>query len=235
MKRGFNKFLPVLAAGCAFFALSACADNRSSVPTPEEAAAPISAPNVDLWLEQMEKGSRELYSARDAVVSALELTASMRVADIGAGTGLHSLLIAEQLRDSGDVFAVDIEPLFLELINQRAADTGLGNITAVLGQDDDIALPDAAVDMVFIADTYHYFADREKILGSIHSALKPGGVLVIVEFDIDPSVPRPEHQAHVKFGKDTVISEVSYKGFTLKGEVPVEGLSENYMLRFVKN
>ncbi|MHA7872221.1 MAG: class I SAM-dependent methyltransferase, partial [Hyphococcus sp.] len=158
----------------AALALAACSQ-QPAAPRETGPAAASSSPapiaeddiNLDVWLERLEVGSRELYSAREAVVEAVGVGDGAVVADIGAGTGLYSLLFAEQVGRTGHVFSVDIEPLFLDLINRRAEDMGFGNVTAVLGRQTDISLPANSVDAVFIADTYHYFDDREDIMRTI--------------------------------------------------------------------
>ena len=190
--------------------------------------------NLDVWLERLEVGSRELYSAREAVLASVDLTEGNVVADIGAGTGLYSLMFADAVGSSGHVYAVDIEPLFLDLINRRAEDLGLYNITAVLGRQNDVSLPAQSVDVVFVADTYHYFENREEIMRTVMNALKPGGSLIIVDYDIMPDAVRPPSKSHIRFGKAGVIAELEYIGFEIGTDVTVEGLSENYFIRFQK-
>ncbi len=209
-------------------------DERASETVDAALATDTAEENLDLWLERLEVGSRELYSARDAVVDAVGLKEGDWVADIGAGTGLYTVLFAEEVGSGGRVFAEDIEPLFLDLINQRAADLSADNVTAVLGREDDVTLPKNSVDVVFIADTYHYFEHREAIMRTIYEALKPGGSLILVEFDIMPGEQRPDHKSHVRFGKAGVISEVEFIGFNLTDAPVVEGLDENYFVRFTK-
>ncbi len=190
--------------------------------------------NIDIWLERMEVGSRELYSAREAVVAAAGIQEGDVVADIGAGTGLYTLLFADAVGATGRIFAEDIEPRFLDLINQRAEDSGLDNITCVLGRENDVSLPASSLDVVFIADTYHYFEDREAVMRSVFDALKPGGRLIVVDYDLEPGEQRPPEKSHVRFGRAGVISEIEYIGFTFDGAETVEGLQDNYFLRFVK-
>ncbi len=207
---------------------------RTQDVSQEAEAAPQEDVNIDVWLERMEVGSRELYSARDAVVAALGLEEGDVVADIGAGTGLYTLLFAEAVGGTGRIYAEDIEPRFLDLINRRAEDSGFGNITAVLGREDDVTLPDNAMDLVFIADTYHYFSDREGVMKSVYRALKPGGSLILIDYDLKPGEERPSEKSHVRFGRAGVISEIEYIGFAFAEEQAVAGLEENYFLRFVK-
>jgi len=69
---------------------------------------------------------------------------------------------------------------------------------------------------------------------SVLAALKPGGSLVLVDYDLKPGEERPADKEHVRFGKAGVISEIEYIGFTLAEDIAVEGLEDNYFLRFVK-
>ena len=223
------------------FWISACsepADDTGArggpVPPDPQTAIDQSEVNLDVWLERLEVGSRELYSAREAVVEAVGLETGDWVADIGAGTGLYTLLFADEVGEDGRVFAEDIEPLFLDLINRRVADTDHENVTSVLGREEDVTLPREAIDVVFIADTYHYFDDREAIMRTVYDALKPGGELILVEFDITPGEEKPDYKDHVRFGKSAVISEIEFVGFEFVEDVPVEGLADNYFVKFIK-
>lgn len=190
--------------------------------------------NLEVWLDRLEVGSREIYSARAAVAKAVALTEGGAVADIGAGTGIYTMIFAEEVGPKGVVYAVDIEPRFLKLINQRAEDDGFKNVTAVLGRDDSITLPEDSVDAVFICDTYHYFEKPAEIMATVKSALKPGGSVYIVDYDLkDGAAPPPEHR-HVRFGKAGVEAEVESFGFEKAEEIAVEGLTENYLVRFKK-
>ena len=221
------------------FAAVGCAPPQSGDDDPVDISVGDGAPldeeiNLDLWLERLEVGSRELYSAREAVVAAVDLDPGAWVADIGSGTGLYTLLFAEQVGAEGQVFAEDIEPLFLDLVTRRAEDADLENISAVLGRRNDVTLPGDSIDVVFIADTYHYFDDREAVMRSVYRALKPGGSLVLVEFDIEPGEERPDYKSHVRFGKAAVISELEFVGFKFAQETAVDGLTENYFVRLVK-
>lgn len=228
-----------LAAPCAVAAalfLGACGGEReaASAEAPLADAYSNDPANPDLWLERLEVGGRELYSARAAVAAAVDLRPGGRIADVGAGTGLYTLLFAEAVGATGAVYAIDIEPRFLKLINQRAEEFGLGNVVSVLGRDDSITLPQQSVEAVFICDTYHYFSDPAAIMATVLASLKPGGALYIVDYDLAEGATPPADKREVRFGKGGVAAEVQSFGFTAAEEIAVEGLSENYMLRFRK-
>ncbi len=188
--------------------------------------------NVELWLETMELSDRELYAARDDVVAALGLGAGDRIADVGSGTGLYSLLFSEAVGANGVVYAVDIEPLFLKLVGQRAADQDAENVVTVLSREDDITLPQASVDVVFIADSYHYFDDPGASLQSIKDALSADGKLIIVDYYSHASDQSDPARDHLRFGKRGLIDEVEAFGFRVIDEPIVDGLKDFYIVVF---
>ena len=167
-------------------------------------------------------------------MEACKLAAGDRVADIGAGTGLFSRLFSSEVGPAGWVYAVDISPRFLEHINEQSAADGVSNLTSVLGSGRSINLPPASVNLVFICDTYHHFEYPNSMLESIHRALRPGGVLVVIDFERIPGVSREFILGHVRAGKQEFRGEIESAGFEFLGQVSVEGLEENYFLRFRK-
>ncbi len=216
--------------------LAACGQKPASSDLAEPPPAPYGEEeeNPEVFLDTMEVGSRELYAAREAVMAAAKIPVGARVADIGAGTGLYSLLFANAVGAGGVVYAVDIEPRFLKLIGQRAADLDIGNVVAVLGRETDITLPPGYVDVVFIADTYHYFSDRAAIMRSVRDALAAGGRLILLDYTLDETHKDDAARAHVRFGKAGLVAEIQSFGFALVEEPAVEGLSDIYMVVFEK-
>lgn len=224
-------------AAAALLLASACGEKNPPPPAVEPVPPPSygeEAENPEVFLDTMEVGSRELYAAREAVLKASKAHAGERIADIGAGTGLYSLLFAEAVGPKGVVYAVDIEPRFLKLISQRAADLDLANVVAILGRDADITLPPGSVDVVFIADTYHYFSDRAAIMASVREALAPGGRLIVLDYTLDETHKDDARRAHVRFGKAGLVNEIQSFGFKLVDEPKVPGLSDIYMVVFEK-
>jgi len=188
--------------------------------------------NYEVWLDTMEMGGRELYAAREAVVTAVGAAPGLRIVDIGAGTGLYTLLFADKVGPSGVVYAVDIEPRFLKLISQRAADLDYRNVVTVLSRPEDITLPPSSVDIAYIADTYHYFEDRAAIMASVREALAPAGRLIVIDYTLDESDKGDPKREHVRFGKAGLINEIESFGFTLVGNPVVAGLKEFYFVIF---
>ncbi|RYD18001.1 MAG: class I SAM-dependent methyltransferase [Verrucomicrobiaceae bacterium] len=144
------------------------------------------------WLERDE---REQEEAPTRAIDAMELPSSATVADIGAGSGYHTFLIAPKV-PLGKVYAVDIQQEMLDFIREKSARQGTVNVVPHLGVIDDLKLPPVSLDAALLVDAYHEFSHPAEMLASIHRALKPGGRVFLLEFrGEDPRVPiKPLHK-----------------------------------------
>lgn len=193
---------------------------------------PFEGGNLDHWPSIFERPGREVYDRRRPILEAIGVSEGMRVADIGAGTGLFTLLFARAVGPSGLVYAVDISPGFVAAISGRAQAEGLSNVVAIRNSQRDTGLKDASIDLAFVCDTYHHFEEPGAMLDSIHRALAPGGALVIIDYHRQPGFSSPWILSHVRAGRDQVVREVTAAGFRLVEEPRV--LRDSYFLRFAK-
>lgn len=145
------------------------------------------------WLERTERQKEE---RADLLMAELALKPGMDVADIGAGTGYHSRRMALQVGPAGKVFAIEVQPQMLRVLETTAKRPGYGNIVPVLGTEDDVKLPEASVDLAIMVDVYHELAFPHEVLASVVRAVRPGGRVVFVEYrGEDFSVPiKPLHK-----------------------------------------
>jgi len=174
-----------------YTAVPASADGIGKVYLGREIAKVMSFHGAE-WLERPERVEEE---RPELLLSALELKPGMTVADIGAGTGYYSWRMAQRVGASGTVYAVDIQPEMIKLLERQMSKRGAANVKAVLGGVTDPGLPPAGVDLALMVDVYHELEYPHEMLAAIVRALKPGGRLVFVEFrGGDASVPiKPLH------------------------------------------
>ncbi len=189
---------------------------------------------VDEWLKRFEVESREVFHARHEVLDACAIEPGMRVADIGAGTGLYTRLFAEQVGATGWVHAVEINPAFLRHIQERARQEKQNNITTVLCPEDSVSLPPESIDLAFICDTYHHFEYPMSTMSSLFRALKPGGRLIVIDFIRIEGESSDWVLGHVRAGEEVFRREIEQAGFHFDARLEVPGLEENYCLRFLK-
>ncbi len=192
-------------------------------------------PNVRDYVKRFESETRENYAHRHEIVAALGLTPGMAVADIGAGTGFFTRLFADKVGPTGKVYAVDISPRFLEHITAEARKHGQGQVVTILGSQDSTNLPRESVNLVFLSDVYHHFEKPEKALASIHQALRPGGRLVVIEFDRVKGRSSAFVLEHVRASQAVFRKEIETAGFTAIQTLKPPPLKENFFLRFEKS
>jgi SAM-dependent methyltransferase len=157
---------------------------------------------------------RAVEEKTDALVDALEILAGDRIADIGAGTGFFTWRLAQKAGPRGKVFAVDIQPGMLALAAEAVRQHGAANVDYVLASERDPKLPPRSLDMVFIAHSYHEFAEPEAMMEAVRRSLRPGGRLVVVEYAREKR-QAPASPLH-KMSFDEMRSEIEPLGFELE-------------------
>lgn len=188
------------------------------------------SPDVAQWRGVFERDGREVWDRRHDIIRHLRLRPGLFVADIGAGTGFFTALMAREVGEQGRIYAVDIAPRFVEASVQRAGDHGMQNVVGVVNDQQSVRLPANSVDRVFISDTYHHFEYPRSILGSIHEALKVSGELVVIDFKRVPGESNPWVLGHVRAGEADVVAEVEAAGFELTESL--DFMQTQYFLRF---
>ena len=162
------------------------------------------------------RDSRDQEEDPQALLDALRLKPGQTVADIGCGNGFYTLQMAERVGPAGKVYAVDIQPEMLELLQKRAQAAGIANIVPVLGSPDDPKLAAGAVDLILLVDVYHEFAYPEQMLSRMRAALSDAGVVALAEYRLeDPGIPiKLLH----KMSRKQILKEYEPNGFELARE-----------------
>jgi SAM-dependent methyltransferase len=193
---------------------------------------PFEGTDLERWATVFERPGREVFDQRFGILQAARIQPGMRVADIGAGSGLFATLFARAVGPSGLVYAVDVSPGFVSAIAERARAERLTNVVPLLNTQQGAGLDGARIDLAFVCDTYHHFEDPKAMLKSIHRALVPGGAFILIDYHRRPGQSSPWILSHVRAGRDQVVREVTGAGFRLVEEP--DFLRESFFLRFEK-
>lgn len=224
--------LRILAAAAVLFPLAAVMtqDHKHDHDHAKAHAPTIdhSFEDVERWVEVFESADRAAWQKPSEIPAALGLKEGMTVADIGAGTGYFERHFAQAVGPAGRVYAADIEPKMVEYMKARAVREKTPQVIPVLAAADDPRLPDAALDRIFICNTWHHIGDRVEYLERLRRALRGGGRLAIVDFhkrDL-PVGPPTEH----KLSREEIVAELAEAGWSLAGESDL--LPYQYLLIF---
>ncbi len=123
---------------------------------------------------------------------ALRLVPAITVADLGAGEGLVSQLLA---RRAERVWCIDNSPKMVEVGTELAKKNGLANLTYKLGDIESVPLPDKSVDLAILSQALHHASHPQTAVNEAHRILRPGGQLLVLDLK--------EHdyeKAHEQFG-----------------------------------
>jgi ArsR family transcriptional regulator len=109
---------------------------------------------------------------------ALRLTPAITIADLGAGEGLISQLLA---RRAAHVWCIDNSPRMVEVGTQLAAKNGLANLAYKLGDIESVPLDNGSVDLAILSQALHHAQHPQKAIDEAHRILRPGGQLLVLD------------------------------------------------------
>jgi arsenite methyltransferase len=135
------------------------------------------------------KQLEELYRTGDAVRrrrlvrTALAVAPGERVLDVGCGPGFYCAELIEEVGPEGFIVGVDASPQMLDLARRRCE----GHTNVVLHRGDATSLPvaDSSIDAAMCVQVLEYVSDVAVGLAGIYRALRPGGRVVVWDFDWD--------------------------------------------------
>jgi predicted methyltransferase len=187
----------------------------------------------------------------------------MRVAELAAGAGYTSELLARTVGPTGVVYGQNnkfvLERFAEKAWNLRLAKPAMSNVVRVDREFDEPLPPEANdLDAVFLVLFYHdtvwQKTDRDKMNRAVYRALKPGGVFAIVDHSGRPGTSITEVQTLHRIEETVVREEIARAGFRLAGEATFlrnpqdtrdwnasprdagerRGTSDRFVLKFVK-
>lgn len=162
---------------------------------------------------------------------ALALDAGTVVADVGAGRGQLTRALAGLVGPGGHVFATEIDPDRVNALRSMLDDANVGNVTVVEAQSGDSGLPEDCCDAIVLRRVYHHLTDPAAAAASLVRALRPGGLLAVIDFPPPPFLGR----GSLGVPAQSVIDEVTASGFErrqLHNDWPGRGPLESYCAIF---
>jgi len=152
--------------------------------------------------------NREQYSPRTALLSMLP-NKQLRIADICAGTGSNSILIAKH-RPDANITAIDLSKGMMNAANKKFKKAGVTNINALIADAADTGVPNCSYDVALLSFVLHEINEdlRKRILFEVRRLLKDDGCLYVVEWE------QPKRIAQrIKFSFNKLMEPKSFKEY----------------------
>lgn len=109
---------------------------------------------------------------------ALRLAPPIEIADLGAGEGLISQLLARRAKT---VWCIDNSPRMIEVGTELAKKNGLSNLTYKLGDIEQVPLPDGSVDLAILSQALHHALHPQTAVREAFRILRGGGQVLILD------------------------------------------------------
>jgi len=149
----------------------------------------------------------------------------MTAVDLGAGTGYFIGYLSQAVGREGRVLALDTQRSMIDTMHARIERDELRNVWPNMVTADDPALAPHSVDRVLVVNTWHHIPNRVDYAQKLLAALRPGGLLLIVDLTMDSPIGPP---ARMRLTDDTVVRELDAAGFAT--EVLTESLPHQYVV-----
>ena len=185
----------------------------AGAPTRNTWPAQYAKADAARFAAEFEEPSRALFRYRAAMSGLMQVKPGMTVGEVGAGSGYFARHLVEKVGPQGQVFANELEPKMVAYMKARAAKEGIMNFTSVQGTATSTGFQAGTLDAVAAVYSFSFFDQPEAMLKSMNEALKPGGLMLIVDIPSEQIGP-----ATVGADAEDVITRAAAAGFTRVGE-----------------
>jgi ubiquinone/menaquinone biosynthesis C-methylase UbiE len=124
------------------------------------------------------------------IIDCFGVREGMKILEVGPGSGFFTFELAKYVGPPGHVYAVDIEPKMISLLEKRIKREEIKTITPKVASAYEIPLPNNSVDLVFMGGVLGEIPDKQRALREMQRVLRREGFVAVMECLIDPDYPR---------------------------------------------
>lgn len=150
-------------------------------PAPDRPVAHIVSP---IWSSGPD---RDAANESGQLIRLLGIRKGMTVADIGAGSGYHTVRLSPVVGPQGRVYAQDVMASYLADLRAEVARRKLANVEVILASEDDPGLPANSVDRAIMVHMYHEVSQPYALLWRLAESLKPGALVGVIDLNRSPA------------------------------------------------
>ena len=170
----------------------------------------------------------------------MDWKAGQTIADVGAGEGEIGFAAADAVGASGKVYLTELDKKKLAALEDAKKNRKLTNVTVIEAAEKETRLPDNCCDGIIVRHVYHHFTAPAEMDASLLRSVKPGGLLVVIDFaprkglsESDPVPGVPKNRGGHGIPKKILLEEVKTAGFALENSID-DWPDGDYLLVFRK-
>ena len=119
---------------------------------------------------------RNLFMHPQKIFAEIEIKPGDQVLDFGCGPGIFTIIAAKKTDSAGKVYALDIHPLAIQMVEKKAQQKKINHIKTILS-DCNTSIPDNTLDLVIFFDVFHMLDNQKEVLVELHRILKPSAIM----------------------------------------------------------
>ena len=113
------------------------------------------------------------------LLNAAGLKPGQKVLEVGCGPGFFTIPAAKIVGEKGSVYALDINPMAVEIVRRKTKENNLKNVQVLLADASETGLPDKSIDVAFLFGVIHALDNVDMVMREMHRVLKMEGVLSV--------------------------------------------------------
>ena len=158
-----------------------------------------------------------------SLIDLLQLKPGMTVAEVGAGEGKMTVILARRLGPESRVLSTELEGDKLDRIRKAVSRAKIENVKVIGADALNTRLPEQCCDAIFLRRVYHHFTEPALLNAGLFEALKPGGRIAVIDFTARVWLPKPggipEDRSGHGLQPEIVIAELTAAGFDVERRI----------------
>lgn len=168
---------------------------------------------------------RRKWQNPERTLAEIGLKSASTFIDVGCGEGFFAIPAAKMVGDKGRVYALDVDEQAIGALQKKADEQGLTNLSTRVGAAEEVVFCESCADFVFFGIVLHDFQVVSRVLENAKRMLRPGGLLVDLDWKKEP----------MQFGPPLSVrfSETRAAGLLEKAGFKVEEVKECGLYHYV--
>jgi len=129
---------------------------------------------------------RDFFRPRMDILKEVEMKTGDHVLDYGCGPGSYITPVAELVGEEGEIYALDIHPLAIQMVQKITSKKQLTNVETICS-DGKTGLPDNSINVILLYDVLHDLSNSDEVLEELHRVVKSNGVLSVSDHHMKAS------------------------------------------------